>query len=232
MKKLDNQLEALLLQKPFAALNEEEKKYALSQLSESEYGQFRTTLLASQALFKADQSKPAVAVKGNLTTIFKNKKAAKRSPLAKVIGLKIPAWQAAAAMIGLLCFFNFNRPTETQIQIVQAEPEKIYITKTDTIYKEVIKEIPTKFVNTKTKKRTPKKAPVIQKESAIAYASETVETLKNTAQTIDNQLTTNTPSLKTPTTSNASLEAVVNKTPIGRTVKDDDELTDFLGKVY
>ena len=128
MKQPGIELEKLLLQKQFEELSAEERYWVLEQMSRESYESMRWTLLESGRSFQEGSPKLDSRIQ---TQLHERLKQQKPNPAAAAIfNYKIPAWYAfAAASILFLLFSNFRSN--------HAEPETVYVTVTDTVYKEV-----------------------------------------------------------------------------------------------
>lgn len=150
----------LLEQKSFETLTKEEQAFVLTKMSLDEYENERAIILASQQFFEVEsrQIQPLAATpnKALLALRAKNdkqKKQEKKAWIPLLLSYKIPAWQAAAAI--LLVFFlvrglGIASPPQTIIladeQLRDTVFIKEYITQvkelpTDTVIKVVYKDL-------------------------------------------------------------------------------------------
>lgn len=129
MKKLDERLEALLLQESFEDLSRENRDWVLTQIDAETFTAMRQTLLESQRAFQQNQPTPNPAIQAALRKKVSENKAPQ--PAAKLLAYRIPAWQAvAAACVLFVLFANFKSK-------FIAPPETVYVHLTDTVYKDV-----------------------------------------------------------------------------------------------
>ncbi len=125
-----DKLEYLLANKSYQDLLPEEKAWISHQYSEEEYNAMCTALSGSVSFFKKNQTRPNPEIKSKLRQRLKqNKQPATVKPL---LNYRIPAWQAVAAF-ALLLFFV---PQVQKNQVNGDDSERIFIFKTDTVYKE------------------------------------------------------------------------------------------------
>ena len=99
------EIEALLKEKDFRGLNAAERKLVLSELSEAEYVSMRSVIVGMQQL--QAEEKPLVpreGIRANVRTHMREHKVSGwKSGLGRWISYRIPAYQAAAAVV-LLAF--------------------------------------------------------------------------------------------------------------------------------
>ncbi len=129
MKRPGKELENLLLQKSFEELSSEERNWVLEKISKETYASMRWTLLESGDAFKRNEPVLDPRIQVNLRN--KVRRQGTSPGAAAIFNYKIPAWYAfAAASVLFLLFSNFS-------PMKSSEPEKVYVTVTDTVYKEV-----------------------------------------------------------------------------------------------
>lgn len=138
----------LLEEKAFEELNAEEQAFVLEQMSLEEYENARNAIVASQSFFELEatqiQPKPNASNKALLALRAKNKeaKSQKKTPwMAALFAYKIPAWQAAAAML-LVFFFVRGLGVVQQNQTILVADESLRDTVFIKEYITQVKELP------------------------------------------------------------------------------------------
>jgi hypothetical protein len=134
----------LLEEKEFEELSVEEQVFVLKQMTLEEYTNARNGIVASQSFFEAEsiqiQPKANASNKALLALRAKNKviePAKKTAWIAALFTYKIPAWQAAAALL-LVFFFVRGLGTVQQSQTILVADESLR----DTVFiKEYITQI-------------------------------------------------------------------------------------------
>lgn len=134
----------LLAEKAFEELNAEEQAFVLKQMSSEEYATARNAIVVSQSFFEFEstqiQPKPNASNKALLALRAKNKGTEvqnKRSWMVALFAYKIPAWQAAAALL-FAFFFVRGLGTVPQSQTILIADESLK----DTVFvKEYITQV-------------------------------------------------------------------------------------------
>ena len=132
---LSPEIEKLLLQKSYENLNTTELTLVAAQLSVEEYQSYRLLLLESKKTFALKQTHPRPEIRKHLTQLIRSKKEKPKvwTNLNSILNYRIPAWPAALGFIALLLF---AWPNTEKVVIERSEPEKVYVYKTDTVYKD------------------------------------------------------------------------------------------------
>jgi len=138
----------LLEEKVFEELNIGEQAFVLEQMSLEEYENARNAIVASQSFFELEaaqiQPKPNASNKALLALRAKNKEAKpqKKTPwMVALFAYKIPAWQAAAAML-LVFFFVRGLGVVQQNQTILVADESLRDTVFIKEYITQVKELP------------------------------------------------------------------------------------------
>jgi len=130
----NSQLEELILRKSYENLDTAELTFVQSQISETDYIEYRILLLKSKQSFAANQIKPKADVQKKLAAAMAQRSKVQQpflTAINQVLNYRMPAWQAltgAAAM--LLCFFFFG---QKKPMVVTSRPTIVF--QTDTVFK-------------------------------------------------------------------------------------------------
>ncbi len=120
-------IERLLDTKSFDQLNDREKTFVLSQLSEEEYQNLRTTADSLKKEFQKDRQGPSSLLKEKVLNQFLADRP-KPTPLWK---RPVPLWQVLTAMAASVLILFWFRPVKEILVI--PEPEQVMVYQTDTI---------------------------------------------------------------------------------------------------
>lgn len=137
-------LEYLLERFSFEELDGDQQDWVLQEVSADEYEQLRETLLHSQAYFV---EQPAVAntppqLPQQLQDAFQNRYGKQGSIWTQILTYKIPSYQVAALLAGVIAlvwFFGSTPQIKTErviVSIPQVEYKTQVVTQTDTVYQE------------------------------------------------------------------------------------------------
>ena len=122
--------------KSFEELNEKEQAWVLQEMTADAYSQLHRVLCNARSLEANVAPPPALALRLQEHMALKNKSAAPEQYSTRLLNLKVPAWQAAAAVLLILIIGQTIKITDNQtvtpITVVQT------IVKTDTIVLEKI----------------------------------------------------------------------------------------------
>ncbi len=139
MKRLEKiDIEQLLAERPFELLTATEQAAVLAEMPEWEYSRLHQLVLRSKATMR-QSPKPDPAIRERvLEALRKQPKPTATTPaktglLVRMVQYRIPAWQAAAAVV-LLLVAHFSQQKQASETL---HTETVYVNTTDTIYKEV-----------------------------------------------------------------------------------------------
>ncbi len=229
---LDLEIEQLLLQKSYENLSATELTLVATQFTAEEYHTYRLLLLESKKVFAQKQTYPRPEVRKHLTHLVRSKKEKAKvwTNLDAILHYRIPAWPAALGFMALL-FFAWPNAEKGITQT--PEPEKVYVYKTDTVYKDkpVFVHQPTAPVKhaprtAKAEVPAPKKYqrrntnPTIQRrvpaQKVLTQPSESLMTEALVSETLALNLDT----------------VMLNKSASGRSVEQEKDLMDFFVEMY
>lgn len=135
---LSESLEILLQTKSFAQLNASERALALSEITAEEYAEFYLLLGKGKAVLQHVPAKDTdieARLQNHLQHVWQQPETSPRADWwLSLFNYQMPVWQTTLGVLALLFYFNFNRPTE--LVMVHANPEKVYVYNTDTVFKE------------------------------------------------------------------------------------------------
>lgn len=139
MKDLQHfEIEQLLAERPFDLLTPKEKETVLAQIPEWEYQRLHQLLVRSRATMKQGP-KPNPAIRQNLLEALRKQNQLKpatppnKGIIVRLAQYRMPVWQAAAGLALLLvAYLTLSKPASEVVRT-----ETVYVTSTDTVYKEV-----------------------------------------------------------------------------------------------
>lgn len=135
---LSESLEILLQTKSFAQLNASERALVLSEITAEEYAEFHLLLGKGKAVLQDVPAKDIsieARLQNHLQHIWQQPESnPKTNWWVALFNYQMPIWQTALGVLALLFYFHFNRPTE--LVTINANPEKVYVYNTDTVFTE------------------------------------------------------------------------------------------------
>ncbi|MEZ4826963.1 MAG: hypothetical protein R3C61_11890 [Bacteroidia bacterium] len=107
-------IEKILREKPFSSLTEREREVVLAEMSAQEYESLRDTARAAERYFR-DEAKtltPRAEIQGNIRELMRKKQdATLTGRISRLVQLRIPAYQVAAALALLFGTIYFSEKT-------------------------------------------------------------------------------------------------------------------------
>jgi hypothetical protein len=240
---LDKKLEGLLKTKKFFSLSQEEKAFVSAKMTAEEYQNFRLILCGSRNSLKKIRTAPSPHVKENLMAAMRAKKA-KKQPLTvswnAITSYRIPAWQAAASVVFLLCSKFLMKQQVVYVENEMAAPLMVDIdTVYETIYKTdtVFEKVPVFLTG---KKNVNVKPSSLERDSNFAEKDANIlltnmETMGNEMNTVLNDISRNrlladsTPIYKNQI--HPASNSWLSSPPRGRTAGEDADLMKFLTEI-
>ena len=237
---LTTRLEHLLLTKPFEHLTSKEKQYVLSQISGDEFERYQQFLQATEKTLTSYRGQPKPSIKKNvLEHIRQNKKGSSiafSEILAALFAYRIPAWQAALSLVLLMIAFLWNSQSGEMKAI---EPTTPYVQAGDSLYKEIVKTV-SEIADTsgKTLSIRPLSHSIPQKATIPGLGNKKIS-IQSVPTIYPKDLTASDTS-SNPIIAHQKLKAAAepsnlfhfNKSPKGRSAKEDSALMKFIVEIY
>ncbi|MDX2249204.1 MAG: hypothetical protein SF052_20620 [Bacteroidia bacterium] len=104
-------IEKMMREKPFSTLSEKEREMILAEMTASEYESLRKTALAAEQYFRKEVKtlRPRPAIQGYVReTLRKKQEATVEGRITKLLNLRVPAYQVAAAAALLIATLYFT----------------------------------------------------------------------------------------------------------------------------
>ena len=134
----EEKLQALIETTDFEHLNDEDRKWVLSTFSETEYRQRRKIILSSEALFEEEAPflVPEASTKFELRQRLKNRyrKATPAAIFAMLFQTRIPAYQAAIAVLAIIFIWPWFLGEKEVIIPGEERTRIVYQPKIDTVF--------------------------------------------------------------------------------------------------
>lgn len=227
--KLEPRMEKLLKQFAFSELNQKDRNYVLSVLTEKQYQDFRKILLGAKSIF-ATSIEPSTAIKEKLEHAFQQQyHPVEPSLWASIFSYQIPAWQTAFAMASMLLFFlvKGNRIEE----VIKEVPVEVYVYEKDTVYKELSMPFTVKD-STKKKDLDTIAQKTNVKPGEEHRTTERTDNYKSSIYREDNYLKNENPKNSIREEELKNYNQPVNESSLRKIMKDNPEIKEFLVKVY
>jgi len=245
MNEMSNEInptvERLMLEKSYEKLSAQERQLVDQFVTKEEYVSFREVILQSKMMFAEKATTPSSKVHSALLNKLKEQKRTTTPGFRfwDIFNYRVPAWQMALGMgLVLLYFFSSGNMEDP----VPADPQIVYVYKTDTVYKEkpaLIKTAINPAPKQAPKKIVKKSVPSVKKEPTM------VDTLYRVAQEL--KIIPKNRRIEVPSLPMASPTFALNidtfatrkvlgeeprKNLIGRSVSEEKALMDVLTEIY
>ncbi|MCC6280151.1 MAG: hypothetical protein IT262_06115 [Saprospiraceae bacterium] len=127
---------ALAAYKSFAELDRNQQEMVLAEMNADAYDQLHRVLCSARALDTEVVPPPGLALRLQAHMAQRNRPVQRERPVARLLQLRIPVWQAAAALLLVFAIGRFWKTTDALP--VPAAPLVQTIVKTDTVLLEKI----------------------------------------------------------------------------------------------
>lgn len=209
-------MERVLEGRPLSALSYDEQEQLRTWMGEAEYDQVQQFLANSKKALRHSPP-PDPAIRGRLLDAMRQRQQKKAHPIRRLMAYQIPAWQAAAAVALVVGAFLWLQKAPPAV----VQTEKIYVSLTDTIYKEVamppLPDSSERAASSRVNVKPGRTAPQPFRREAVAVADSSGRSIPlRTGQLPD--------SVARPTLDLGK--------PQGRSANDLHELWDYVGEVF